>query len=103
MGEDPEGKRLTVAESKQLQVSVVSAVAQVWEGAAKQVVARTTEGEIGILPGHEPLLAILGAGQVRVTTPGGEVVTAEADDGFFSVNNDVVTIVAREAALTTGA
>lgn len=89
--------------TKELTVNVVSAVAQVWEGPAKQVVARTTEGEIGILPGHEPILAILGDGQVRVTMLDGEVVTAEAADGFFSVNSDVVTIVARRASLNTGA
>jgi F-type H+-transporting ATPase subunit epsilon len=46
----------------QLAVSVVSADREVWSGVAKQVVARTTEGEIGILPGHEPLLGILSAG-----------------------------------------
>lgn len=92
-----------MASGANLTVSVVSAVAQVWEGEAKQVVARTSEGEIGILPGHEPVLAILGAGEVRITTTGGEVVRAKADDGFFSVNNDVVTIVAREAALATEA
>lgn len=86
---------------KQLTVSVVSATAQVWEGAAKSVVARTTEGEIGILPGHEPVLAILGAGEVRVTPVDGPVVKAVAEEGFVSVNADVVTIVAREAALET--
>lgn len=83
----------------ELTVNVVSAVAQVWEGPARQIVARTTEGEIGILPGHEPVLAILGDGEVRVTTTDGKVVRADASDGFFSVNNDVVTIVARRAAL----
>ncbi|MGO2112820.1 MAG: F0F1 ATP synthase subunit epsilon, partial [Pseudoclavibacter sp.] len=49
-----------MASTSQLTVNVVSAVAQVWEGEARQVVARTTEGEIGVLPGHEPMLAILG-------------------------------------------
>ncbi|KAB1657313.1 F0F1 ATP synthase subunit epsilon [Pseudoclavibacter chungangensis] len=86
-----------------LTVSVVSAVAQVWEGEAKQVVARTSEGEIGVLPGHEPVLAVLGEGEVRVTTVDGELVRARADEGFLSVNNDVVTIVAREAALSSEA
>jgi len=83
----------------QLQVSVVSADAEVWSGEATQVVARTTEGEIGILSGHEPVLAVLAAGEVRVTTAGGEVVTANAEDGFLSVQADTVTIVAGTAAL----
>jgi F-type H+-transporting ATPase subunit epsilon len=83
----------------ELRVSVVSADHEVWSGAARQIIARTTEGEIGILPGHEPILAILGTGDVRVTTVEGTVVTASADDGFLSVEHDTVTIVARNAAL----
>jgi len=83
----------------ELTVSVVSADQEVWSGLAKQIVARTTEGEIGILPGHEPILAILGAGEVRVTTTEGSVVTANAEDGFLSVENNNVTIVARNAEL----
>jgi F-type H+-transporting ATPase subunit epsilon len=83
----------------ELQVSVVAADHEVWSGAARQIVARTTEGEIGILAGHEPILAILAAGEVRVTTTSGEVVTAQAEDGFLSVENDSVTIVAGQAEL----
>ena len=83
----------------ELSVSVVSADNEVWSGLAKQIVARTTEGEIGILPGHEPILAILAAGEIRVTNLDGSVVTANAEDGFLSVEHDTVTIVARNAAL----
>lgn len=83
-----------------LQVSVVSADREVWSGTAKQIVARTTEGEIGILAGHEPILAVLASGEVRVTTTEGSVVTANAEDGFLSVQNDTVTIVAGAAELT---
>jgi F-type H+-transporting ATPase subunit epsilon len=83
----------------ELKVSVVSADQEVWSGVAKQIVARTTEGEIGILPGHEPILAILGAGEVRVTSTDGSVITANAEDGFLSVEHDTVTIVARNAEL----
>jgi F-type H+-transporting ATPase subunit epsilon len=82
-----------------LTVSVVSAAHEVWSGKAKQIVARTTEGEIGILPGHEPILAILSAGEVRVTNLDGSVVRANAEDGFLSVEHDTVTIVARNAEL----
>lgn len=83
----------------ELTVSVVSADHEVWSGKAKQIIARTTEGEIGILPGHEPILAILAVGNVRVTTADGEVITASADDGFLSVEHDTVTVVARNAEL----
>ena len=83
----------------ELSVSVVSADQEVWSGVAKQIIARTTEGEIGILPGHEPVLAILARGEVRVTTIEGNVITAQADDGFLSVENNTVTVVARNAGL----
>ncbi len=82
-----------------LTVNLVSADQQVWSGEAAQVTARTTEGEIGILPGHEPVLAILASGQVRVRQGDGSIVDATAEDGFLSVENDTVTIVARNAAL----
>jgi len=58
-------------------------------------------GEIGILAGHEPILAILGTGEVRVTTIDGEFITATADDGFLSVDNNNVTVVARNAELVS--
>lgn len=82
-----------------LQVSVVSAERELWTGEARQVVARTTEGEIGILTGHEPVLAVLAEGTVRVTTTDDRVVSARADDGFLSVQADTVTIVAGAAEL----
>jgi len=82
-----------------LTVSVVSADREVWSGVAKQIVARTTEGEIGILPGHEPLLGILASGDVRITPTEGAVIKARAEDGFLSVENDTVTIVAGAAEL----
>ncbi|MCU1528483.1 MAG: synthase subunit epsilon [Frondihabitans sp.] len=82
-----------------LNVSVVSADQLVWSGEAAQVTARTTEGEIGILVGHEPVLAILASGHVRVRQTDGTTVEATAEDGFLSVENDTVTIVSRNAAL----
>ena len=82
-----------------LRVNVTSATEQVWEGEAVSVVARTTEGEIGILPGHTPVLASLAVGEVRVKTAAGETFTAQAEDGFLSVANDVVTVLAGEASL----
>jgi F-type H+-transporting ATPase subunit epsilon len=82
-----------------LTVSVVAADHEVWSGEASMVVARTVEGQIGILPGHEPLLAILASGEVRVTVTAGETITANADEGFLSVENNTVTVVARQAEL----
>jgi len=77
-----------------LQVTVVSATAEVWSGEASMVVARTTEGEIGILAGHEPTLGVLAAGEVRISTADGQKIIAKAEEGFLSVDNNQVTIVA---------
>ena len=84
---------------KTLRVELVAADKAVWSGEAKLVVAKTVEGEIGLMPGHEPMLAILANGEVIVTKPEGEVLVVTADDGFLSVEHDVVTVVARNASL----
>lgn len=84
-----------------LQVSIVSADREVWSGEAKQVIAKTVEGEIGILAGHEPLLAILGDGEVRITTADGNQMVVNAEGGFLSVNRNTIEVVAGQAALVS--
>ena len=84
---------------KVLRVELVAADKAVWTGEAKMVIAKTVEGEIGLLAGHEPMLAILSSGEVRITLLDGDKLTANAEDGFLSVEHDVVTIVARHAEL----
>jgi F-type H+-transporting ATPase subunit epsilon len=62
------------------------------------VVARTTEGELGVLPGHAPLLGQLAEpGQVRIKLAGGEQVAYEVAGGFLSVSADGVTVLAESA------
>jgi len=82
-----------------LQVTLVSAEEEVWSGEASLVIAKTVEGEIGFMAGHEPVLAILAEGRVRITGADGAKITVDAKDGFVSVENDRVTIVAGQAAL----
>lgn len=82
-----------------LKVSLVSADRAVWSGDATLVVAKTVEGEIGIMAGHEPVLAILAEGQVRITRADGSKILANAQDGFLSMEGDELTIVAGNAAL----
>lgn len=82
-----------------LHVSLVSADAEVWTGDASLVVAKTVEGELGIMAGHEPVLAILAEGQVRITQLDGTKVLASARDGFLSMEGDSLTIVAGNAVL----
>jgi F-type H+-transporting ATPase subunit epsilon len=84
-----------------LQVSLVSADAEVWSGEASLVVAKTVEGEIGFMTGHEPVLAILAEGQVRITRTDGSKILANAQDGFLSMEGEELTIVAGNAALVS--
>jgi F-type H+-transporting ATPase subunit epsilon len=85
-----------------LQVDLVSADRSVWSGEASLVRARTAEGEIGIMGGHEPLLAILAPGEVAISGSGAEGITATVSGGFFSVDHDKVTIVAETVEVGAG-
>ncbi|WP_377645634.1 F0F1 ATP synthase subunit epsilon [Oryzobacter terrae] len=76
-----------------LNVELVAADRKVWEGEATQVSARSIDGDLGILPGHTPILCVLAEGEVRVNT-GGSWHSATVDGGFLSVDHDRVTIVA---------
>lgn len=83
----------------ELNVSLVAMDREVWVGKARLVVATTPEGEMGILPGHEPVLALLVDGAVRIETIEGDKVGAAVHGGFFSVANNNVAILAETAEL----
>jgi len=83
-----------------LQVELVAADRLVWSGEAKMVIARTTEGDLGVLPGHAPLLSLLIEGVVDVQTPEGETWVAAVDAGFLSVANNRVSILAERAEMS---
>ena len=82
-----------------LNVELVSVDREVWSGEASMVVARTTEGDLGVLPGHTPLLGQLTDGVVRVQASEGEDVVAAVHGGFLSVSDDNVSILAEVAEL----
>ena len=82
-----------------LQVEIVSADRKVWEGEASQVSARSIDGDLGILPGHTPILCVLAEGEVRVSADGSWR-SAQIDGGFLSVDHDRVTIVAESVDAT---
>ncbi|MDE9365950.1 F0F1 ATP synthase subunit epsilon [Luteipulveratus sp. YIM 133132] len=78
----------------QLTVELVAADRKVWEGEASRVLARTVEGELGILPGHEPILAVLAEGEVHIDPLDGQRQSVSIDGGFLSVDDNRVTLVA---------
>jgi F-type H+-transporting ATPase subunit epsilon len=90
--------------ANQLPVKVVAVEQRVWSGDAEMLVARTTEGEIGVLPGHAPLLGLLKEpSQVRVKLAGGDQMTWDITGGFLSVDVDGVTVLAESAERATPA
>ena len=84
----------------ELHVELVAVDRNVYSGEATMVIARTTEGEIGILPGHSPLLGELAeGGVVTITESGGGEVVAAVSGGFLSVTDQGVTVLAEVAEL----
>ena len=82
-----------------LQVELVAADRTVWSGEATMVIARTVEGDIGILRGHAPVLSLLADAVVEIDSGDGEVVMAAVDGGFISVAHDRVSILSEHAVL----
>lgn len=78
----------------QLNVELVAKDHAVWSGPAKVVSAPAADGEIGILPGHAPILSVLNAGQVRITDVANNKFEFVITGGFLSVDADAVTVVA---------
>lgn len=83
-------------------VDVVSPEATVWSGEATIVVARTPEGEIGILADHEPLMGALATGPVAIETTDGERLTIGVHGGFIQVLDNQVTLLTDRAELVSG-
>ncbi|MDQ6687436.1 MAG: F0F1 ATP synthase subunit epsilon [Actinomycetota bacterium] len=83
----------------QLQVELVSAERTVWSGQAQMVLARTTEGDLGVLRNHTPILSLLVDGVVEITPVDGEHVVAAVDGGFISVAANRVSILSAHAVL----
>lgn len=87
-----------------MRVALVVPEGEVWAGEAQMVIAKTLDGDIGVLTGHAPILGILVEGSVVKIRPEevseGEV-TAAVGGGFFSVADDQVSILVRQAQLGT--
>lgn len=87
-----------------LNVRLVVPEGEIWAGPAEEVVAKTLDGDIGLLTGHSPVLGILAAGSVVRILPqdrpvGREWVQAAVAGGFLAIADDNVSILARQATL----
>jgi F-type H+-transporting ATPase subunit epsilon len=84
--------------AKTIKVELVAVEEKIWSGEAEMLVARTTEGELGVLPGHAPLLGQLAEpGQVRVKLSGGRELAYDVSGGFLSATGEGVTVLAETA------
>ncbi len=90
-----------------LHVELVVPEGRIWTGRAERVIAKTLDGDIGVLTGHVPVLGVLSPGSlVRILPAGDEEsrtaaaeVLAAVGGGFFSVADDRVSILAQRAEL----
>ncbi|MEV0251944.1 F0F1 ATP synthase subunit epsilon [Nocardia sp. NPDC050712] len=84
--------------SKDMSVDLVAVERRLWSGQASFVSAQTTEGQIGIMPGHEPLLGqLVEGGTVTIVPVDGERIVAAVHGGFFSVTANTVRVLAESA------
>jgi F-type H+-transporting ATPase subunit epsilon len=84
-----------------LQVALVVPDRELWAGEARTVIAKTTEGDIGVLSGHSPVFGILAEGSlVEILSDGADPVRAAVSGGFLSVSDDRVSILAERALLS---
>jgi F-type H+-transporting ATPase subunit epsilon len=82
-----------------LHVSVISPEAVLFEGDSDSVVAPAYDGEVGILTGHAPLMALLGEGELRLGGSGGR--RFNISGGFMQVLDNQVRVVTEKAGAAT--
>ena len=75
-----------------MQVNIVAADHPVWHGTAKSVTIPASEGGMGILPDHEPVLTVIKEGTIVVVDPEGERHSFEVTDGFISFDSNKLTV-----------
>src|SRR5674476_1479976 len=84
-----------------LQIELVAADRVVWSGEATEIIARTVDGDLGILVNHAPLLSLLVEGVVNITPVEGAAVFAAVEEGFLSVAHNRVSILSEDTYLAS--
>jgi F-type H+-transporting ATPase subunit epsilon len=87
---------------KSFRLDVVSPESIVWSGDAEMLVTRTTEGEIGILADHEPMMAALATGSTVIHPAAGDPVTIALHGGFLQIYENEVTLLTDRAEIAVG-
>ena len=84
-----------------MQVEVVSADRVVWSGKSHNIIAKTTDGDIGILSGHSPVLAVLEPSAVVIFAEDGGREVVAVDGGFISVSQGRVSVLSEYARMAS--
>jgi len=87
----------TSTSERQLAVKVLTPEGAVFEGNVRMVIAPSVEGEIGILPRHMPVVALLRPGETRLRITDGDDVVLATTTGYMSVEFDTVVILVQQA------
>ena len=82
----------------ELNVRVVSPEALLFEGAAASVVAPAWDGKVGVLPGHAPMIALLGSGELSIDLPAGGSESFFVAGGVLKVEGSELTVLTEYAA-----
>ena len=82
-----------------LRVELVVPDRKLWSGEARTVIAKTLEGDIGVLTGHSPVFGVLAEGSLVEILTEESSVKAAVSGGFLSVHDDQVSILAAQAQL----
>ena len=83
----------------ELIVEIVALDRKIWAGAARLVRVRTTEGDIGVMPGHQSMAGLLKPGEFAIDRVEGDRLTGRIDSGLVSVDQTRVTLVADTVSL----
>ena len=83
----------------ELIVEIVALDRKIGAGAARLVRVRTTEGDIGIMPGHESMAGLLKPGEFAIDRVDGDRLGGRIDSGLVSVDDNRVTVVADKVTL----
>lgn len=76
-----------------MKLEIVARSGEIFSGDVKEIVVPAFDGELGILPGRAPILAVITPGSVRFTTASGDRQEIKVGKGFLTVDHDEVMVV----------
>ena len=88
----------------ELEVALVAADREVWSGKASMVIAKTADGDVGVLPGHQPIMSVLkpSVAVIKTVEDGapGETLRVALHGGFIAVDENRVSLLSEAAELS---